>query len=279
MTNKAFPRSDWTADEVDLIVADYFEMLSLELAGKPYVKAHRNAALQKMIDRPHAAIEFKHCNISAVLELLGLPTIAGYKPRRNYQKALVAGVDRYLERHEDPIDYMRSSVIGVSESAAIWIEAPPQMSEDPIMDAPESLRHLVRKFDPAARDARNRTLGKKGEELFLHHERQRLVLAGRNDLADDVCWVSDVEGDGAGYDIRSFETNGSERLIEVKTTNGHAKTPFFLSENERTFSEVRPDAFRLMRLYNFARQPAAFEIQPPLDNWVKLNPVSYRATF
>ncbi len=104
-------------------------------------------------------------------------------------------------------------------------------------------------------------------------------MAGRDDLARKICWVSVTEGDGAGYDIRSFETDGRERLIEVKTTNGHATTPFFISENERAFSEERADVFRLMRLYDFARKPAAFELQPPLDNWVNLNPNSYRATF
>ncbi len=29
----------WQDDELDLIVADYFSMLSAELKGKPYIKA------------------------------------------------------------------------------------------------------------------------------------------------------------------------------------------------------------------------------------------------
>lgn len=75
--------SDWSDTEVDLIIADYFDMLRLELAGQPYVKSHRDTALQQIIGRSHASIEFKHGNISAVLERLGLPTIAGYKKRDN----------------------------------------------------------------------------------------------------------------------------------------------------------------------------------------------------
>ena len=31
--------TDWTDGEIDLIVADYFDMLKLEISGVPYVKA------------------------------------------------------------------------------------------------------------------------------------------------------------------------------------------------------------------------------------------------
>jgi len=31
--------TDWTDDEIDLIVADYFDMLKLDIASVPYVKA------------------------------------------------------------------------------------------------------------------------------------------------------------------------------------------------------------------------------------------------
>jgi hypothetical protein len=37
-----------TDREVDLIVADYFDMLRLGPAGETYVKKHRNEALQKL---------------------------------------------------------------------------------------------------------------------------------------------------------------------------------------------------------------------------------------
>src|SRR4249919_1166251 len=88
--------SAWSDTEVDLILADYFSMLSDELAGRTFNKADHNRALQALTGRNHASIEFKHCNISAVLERLGLPTIRGYRPRANFQNALIDGVERYL---------------------------------------------------------------------------------------------------------------------------------------------------------------------------------------
>jgi len=270
--------SDWLDREIDLIVADYFDMLSLELAGRAFVKAQRNAALQELTGRSRGSIEFKHQNISAVLYRLGMPWIAGYKPMANYQRALVDGVERHIARDqalfENPMP--AASAPGLHEPQQIFFEAPPITNFEAV---PPALERIVRKFDPALRDARNRQLGKNGEECVFVAEQSALRAAGREDLARKVRWVSAEDGDGAGYDIRSFDPAGRERLIEVKTTIGHKQTPFLLSENERAFSEERPDAFRLMRLFDFASQPRAFELTPPLDKSLLLKAATWRAQF
>jgi hypothetical protein len=71
--------NDWNDDELDAIVADYFDMLTADLTGRPYVKSRHRAALMAQIGRSDGSIEFKHQNISAVLEELGAPWISGYK--------------------------------------------------------------------------------------------------------------------------------------------------------------------------------------------------------
>lgn len=271
--------TDWTTAEIDLIVADYFDMLAMELRGQPFVKAQRNAALQDLTGRSKGSIEFKHQNISAVLMRLGMPWIIGYKPMPNFQKALVDGVERHLDAQGMILGAAEAdSMAGLNEEATIFIEPPPEKAA-PASEPPAFVQRLVRKFDPAARDARYRALGRRGEESIFIFEQSRLRGHGRDDLARKVRWVAQEDGDGAGYDIRSFDLSGAERLIEVKTTTGHSTTPFFLSENERAFSEQRPDAFRLMRLYDFARQPKAFELIPPLDSSVILTPANWTASF
>jgi hypothetical protein len=267
----------WTDAEVDLIVADYFEMLESELSGQPYIKAEHNRALQELTGRVPGSIERKHQNISAVLVRLGMPWIKGYKPLANFQNALVDGIGRYLaSKGAAAFNLAPTRKPLVADAVDLWIGPAPSPTPGDQFET-EGLRRLVRKFDPAERDARNRSLGKKGEELVLQRERRHLTERGRSDLANKIQWTSETCGDGAGYDIRSFEPDGSERLIEVKTTNGSALTPFFISENERAFSDERPDAFRLVRLYNFAQRPAAFELSPPLHEWLSLSPTSYRA--
>ncbi|MDK2767900.1 MAG: DUF3883 domain-containing protein [Sphingomonas sp.] len=56
--------------------------------------------------------------------------------------------------------------------------------------------------------------------------RTTLNAAGRGDLARRVPWVSNEDGDGAGYDIAGFGPDGAERLIEVKTANGWERPLF-----------------------------------------------------
>jgi hypothetical protein len=267
--------TDWTEDELDLIVADYFAMLAAEQAGQAYVKSHHSARLMDQIGRTHRSVEFKHMNISAVLEELGRPSIRGYKPKLNYQRSILQAIERHLLRPEAL--WTPEAGGGFAEPPALFLEqAPPLM---PPKQRPAELERLVRKFDPGERDFRNRALGKAGEQAVFHFERQRLETADRRDLASKVRWVAQEDGDGAGYDIHSFEPDGRERLIEVKTTLGGRTTPFYLTRNENSLAEERLDAFRLLRVYSFAREARMFEIRPPLAEAVRLSPHTYQASF
>jgi hypothetical protein len=269
----------WTDNEIGLIVADYFAMLSSELAGDHINKAARNRALQQLIHRSRSSIEFKHQNISAVMLGLGQPWIEGYKPAANFQNALIDGVLRWLAGHPDWLQpRMKSPSSSLRETPALWFGPPPaQRNEPPPVDA-EFMAAIGRKYDVAERDARNRMLGKAGEELILAHERAALRQSGREDLANRVRWTSVQDGDGFGYDIASFDPDGRDRLIEVKTTNGWERTPFHLTRNEMAVAEAKGDDWHLVRLWNFARKPSAFTLKPPLSAHVDLTPTSFLAS-
>ncbi|WP_299775545.1 DUF3883 domain-containing protein [uncultured Tateyamaria sp.] len=271
---------EWSDLENDAIVADYFSMLSDELAGKRYNKAAHNRALQELIDRSKGSIEFKHQNISAVLKGLGETWINGYKPAFNFQISLEDTVARHLQHRGGWFARARSSTTGGSEAPGpIWVSTPPTMQNTPPPDELAQMQAVARKFDVARRDERNRILGKAGEEHVLHHERAILTSAGRKDLALQVRWVSQEDGDGAGYDISSFTPEGRSRLIEVKTTNGWERTPFHISRNELTVADENRDSWTLFRLWNFSREARAFELRPPLDAHVDLTATSFQASF
>ena len=272
--------TDWTDREIDLVVADYFEMLQSELLHQPYNKAERNRALQELIRRSRGSIEFKHQNISAVLQIIGRTWISGYKPRANFQNALIDGIERHLGAANDIIVAEVEAVLTLEAETELFLEPPPVLTPvSEIDEAPAAVVRLARKFDAASRDARNRALGKRGEERILRFKYQRLHDADRRDLAQRVKWVSEEEGDGAGYDILSFDAAGRERFLEVKTTAGYQRTPFYLTENERALSTERPNEFRLVRLYDFLKVPKVFELVPPLEESVVLRPINYRASF
>jgi hypothetical protein len=265
----------WTDDELDIIVSDYFSMLQAERSGEVYVKAQRNRAIRERIGRSRGSVEFKHQNISAVLLELGMDWIYGYKPAVNYQNALIDAVDRYLSVHGALME--PAQPVYRHETVDTIFVPPPALD---VRDArTPRLRQLVQKFDPVERDHRNRALGRAGEEFVLDVERSRLRQAGLLRLAQNVRWIANDEGDGAGYDILSFDLSGQERQIEVKTTNGVATTPFFLSRNELQTAAAKLDTWRLYRVHEFVKTPRIFEMSPPLDEKLVLRPDTWRASF
>lgn len=275
---------DWSDEQNDAIVADYFAMLADDIAGRSYSKAEHNRRLQAVIGRPRGSIEYKHQNISAVLKGLGEDWIAGYKPAFHVQASLEDAVVRWLHRHPEWLAPAARGRVdpppsALREAAMLWIGPPPTQSNAPPPDELEQMTAIARKYDVAGRDARNRALGRAGEARVLPHERASLRAAGRSDLAEHIRWVSDLDGDGAGYDIRSFDSDGRDRLIEVKTTNGWDRTPFHITRNELAVAEARRDDWRLVRLWSFAREPRAFELRSPLQEHVSLMATGYQASF
>lgn len=273
---------EWTDAENDLIVADYFSMLSDDVSGRRYNKSeHRRQLLPQLLDRSEGSVEFKHQNISAVLKGLGEEWIAGYKPAFNFQGALVDAVARWLSSNTAWVERTASSKLssGFSDNTQVWVGPAPTLSNQPPPQEREQMAQIARKFDVAGRDERNRALGRAGEECVLRYERGTLLSAGRDDLAGKVRWVSEEDGDGAGYDIASFFQDGRARLIEVKTTNGWERTPFHISKDELAVADDRRSEWCLFRLWNFSREPKAFELYPPLSSHVTLTATSFVANF
>lgn len=267
----------WRDDELDAIVADYFVMLSSDLSGRPYIKSRHSAALMDQIGRTHRSVEFKHQNISAVLDELGMPWIPGYKPKRNYQNAIFDAIDRYLSQHPEVWEAASSAPQVPAPASEVFVGTPELVAAGERI--PAGLLRLVRKFDPVERDYRNRTLGAAGEEFVIEIERRRLTNAARRDLARKIRWIASEEGDGAGYDVLSFDVSGQERLLEVKTTNGSARTPFFLSRNECAVAMERPADWRIYRVHQFSTEPRIFTIAPPLEKALNLRPETWCASF
>jgi hypothetical protein len=277
MADEAKIGTHWTDDELDAIVADYFDMLDADLSGRPYVKLRHSQALMARIGRTHRSIEFKHQNISAVLDELGLPWIPGYMPKRNYQNAIFDAIDRHLTQHPAILDRVPAYQTVAGPPLTAFVEAP--IFSARVEPIPNRLDRLVRKFDAVERDYRNRVLGRAGESFVVDLERRQLTEAERADLARKVRWVAAEDGDGAGYDVLSFDLSGRTRLIEVKTTNGSARTPFYLSSNERAMAEERPAEWRIYRVHLFANDPHVFTLAQPLEATVNLRPEIWRASF
>ena len=122
-------------------------------------------------------------------------------------------------------------------------------------------------------------LGRAGELLVLQREREQLREAGRADLAERVFDTAAVEGDGAGYDIRSFFLDGREKYVEVKTTTGPKTTDFFLSANEVGFSALHPDNYELCRVFEYDKRTNSgrcYSLWGDISRSFTLSPTHYR---
>jgi len=256
------------------VVAHYFLMLERERAGDKINKAELYRRLAREVRRSEKSIEWKLRNVSAVLEELGIAWIPGLLPAHNYQDSLVQSVEVQLGKHPkmltDPVSVKPRFA---SAEGPVLVPPPAFLNSDP-QDRQPALRRLLGKYDPAARDDFNRSLGRAGEEMVFKFEYDRLCQAGRSDLAKEMDWPADRGEDHRGFDIRS---NGEERLLEIKTTNGHARTRFWLSRNQVDTAAQNPAAYRVRRVFHFQNGAEMFDIKPPLDGGLWLIPDKYAA--
>jgi hypothetical protein len=152
---------------------------------------------------------------------------------------------------------------------------PPEIK--PSRPRPGGRPRLMDQEELAARDARNKELGRHGEEFVWEFEKASLRHAGKPELATRVVWASEEIGDGLGYDIISYDADGREIYIEVKTTTGGKATPFYLSAREIVTSQQIGPAYRLYRVFNFKTAPKLFKVAGALEQILQLEPISFRA--
>jgi hypothetical protein len=264
-------------------------MLRAELFGEAVNKLERNRRLPRRIGRSKGSIEFKHANISAVLVQLGdLPYIDGYKPRSSYQQLLAQVVLEWLDTQPTFLETLTASpMVQPDRPAATDFSRLDRLVETPPGPVSEAGVY-VGAFSPSPRgalkvdfvrlDAENRRLGRIGEEWALEFEARRLTdVARRPELVKRMVWVSNVEGDGAGYDIRSFEADGAPRLIEVKTTGLGKCHAFAVSRNEVAVSERDAERYHLYRLFRFGTSPRLYMLQGALSRTCRLEPSRFSA--
>lgn len=274
---------NWSRIEVEVCVAEYLQMLTLQLNGQRFIKASRIQDLALRLDgRSKSSIEYKFRNISMVMEELGWPAVTGYKSLANYQLLLLEVAEVQLQGNialQDAVQaYVQrpATALLLQDTTSVWVPSPRAAN---VADAPAdySPRFSPAKRDYLAQEARNRSLGRAGEEFVVELEVRRLYSAGKKALSERVEHVAATQGDGLGYDVVSFEEDGRERLIEVKTTSFGELTPFFVSRNELARSATDSERFQLYRIFDFRERPRLFALPGAIALHCKLDPVTYLA--
>jgi hypothetical protein len=130
------------------------------------------------------------------------------------------------------------------------------------------------------REIQNTKLGYLGELFILKNEINYLLECGKKDLAERVSHVSKEQGDGLGYDILSFDINGNEKKIEVKTTRGKIDRPFYITRNELNCSIDNSKNYHLFRLFDFdskLNKGKYYIVSGDLTEGLDLDPLLYIA--
>jgi len=271
----------WSNTEVELIIADYFAMLTSELKDERYNKSeHRRALLPLLNERENGAIEKKHQNISAALIKLGQPYIKGYVPLFHYQQMVDEKVAEYLARNSYLEKYFEAFADKQTAKPKKKIDFDKFVFNEPVLahvSEPEAIynRNPI-KINYLEREQSNRNLGNSGEELVLEYEKWSLIRSGKEKFAEQIRWISKEEGDGAGFDILSKQLNGKDKYIEVKTTKLGKETPFYFSGNELNFSQNHSDYYHLYRLFNFEDDAKMFIRNGGLDTICHITPINFR---
>jgi hypothetical protein len=137
------------------------------------------------------------------------------------------------------------------------------------------------KIDFNKKQQTNKQTGEAGEFFAIQWEKNKLEREGMIEFIDRVIQVS-INTDSLGYDILSFNKDGSKKYIEVKTTTDNFNSPFYLTETE-IIAMNKYDNYYIYRIYNFdseSKNGKLFIIncKNDMEKYYKMRPVSFKVT-
>lgn len=140
-------------------------------------------------------------------------------------------------------------------------------------------KHPTKNPDYESQARSQKLVGDRGEKIVLDMERARLRAAGKPELE---ARVHKANYDYLGFDIHSFEEDGADRYIEVKTTRARAgNIQFFLTVNEWRKASELPNYQLYIVFEILSKRPKIWIVGNPFDpenrNVVK-TPVLYQVT-
>lgn len=118
----------------------------------------------------------------------------------------------------------------------------------------------ARKMDFEKINRDKKIIGNAGEKL-VYNDQIEFVKRHAPEYLESVRHVSKLDGDGAGYDICSFNADKKLVYIEVKSTTGKKETPFYMSASEYEFYELHKENYIIARVYEFDKSSKTGKIE------------------
>ena len=167
----------------------------------------------------------------------------------------------------------------IQEEKFILSEAPEKKQKKKRNGVKKAKFKQLKIYNNPENDKKLKDIGDKGELYILEYEKERLKKLNKTQLAENIKHVSALN-DSAGYDILSYNDDGSERFIEVKTTKGPIGTDFYISPGELKFSKENKNFF-IYRVYEFVPDKMIGKIyikQGNVDENFNLTPLQYKVS-
>lgn len=244
-----------------ILVENYFVMLDAELQGELYSKAdHRNRIAAEAGMQDENVIDRLQQDVSAVLAEAGMPFVDAFPPITAPSASIESAVHVFIEENPelvealwlDPEEASSKVPVELDDPKVRWKKTPP-----PTGFKPRKLEAWqpagVMDLDFRLREHRSTQLAAAGERFVLAFERARLRELGLKEKSAEVMWQSQTFGESFGYDIRSFNEDGSDRYICVKTTNFGPYFPYTLLAREMEKAKADASNFYLYRVFQFTR--------------------------
>lgn len=114
---------------------------------------------------------------------------------------------------------------------------------------PSSSSNINRPFKSSSIADSTKKIGDLGESIVLTYERDKLIQAGRTDLADKIVH-EEALNNTPGWDISSFDTSGKPIQIEVKASKSKMINGIVITENELRAARKYRESYYLYLVYD-----------------------------
>lgn len=137
---------------------------------------------------------------------------------------------------------------------------------------------IIGKKDYITQEINNMFVGFIAEKWVVEFEKKKLLKAKQYDLVDKIEHISNIKGDGFGYDIVSYDENRNKIFIEVKGTTARMNIPFYVTKNEINASNKYKDKYYLYRVFDILdNSPKVFIENGKIEVNFELNPILFEA--
>lgn len=137
-------------------------------------------------------------------------------------------------------------------------------------------KESISKINYIEKQKKNIKVGYLGEKLVFSAEIKK--LKDYPSLQRKVTWLA-KNSDAYGYDILSYDKNGNQMQIEVKSTSDQMsdRFDFVLTENERQ-QAMKLSNYWIYKVFSVDTQPVIYKVKNPFkDDLVNLTPIRYKA--